>query len=127
MTPDIDARTVWTFAAGYMPDGSTGQEPELTSRDELCLLNATDDQATLSITVYHVDRDPVAPYTCEVPARRVRRLRVNDFIDPQAVPLGVPYALVLSSDVPVVAQLLHLDTRQAALGVAITSGWPGPR
>ena len=122
----IGARTTWTFAAGFMPDGSTGHEPEYTSRDELTLLNTTDDDATVDVSVYHADKEPVGPYRCHVPARRVNAVRVNDLIDPQAVPLGVPYAMVLVSDVPIVAQLTHLDTRQAALGVAITSGLPGP-
>lgn len=118
-------RTQWAFAAGYMPDGSTGREPDFTSRDELCLLNTTDTEACAELTVYHADQEPVGPYRVEVPARRVRQVRVNDLIDPQAVPLGVPYGLTVVSDVPVVVQLRHVDTRQAELGVAITTGLPG--
>lgn len=114
--------TTWAFSAGHMPDGSTGREPEFTSRDELCLLNTGDDDACCELTVFHPDADPVGPYVVVVPGRRVRQVRVNDLIDPQAVHLGVPYALTLASDRPVVAQLKHVDTRQAELGVAITSG-----
>lgn len=126
MTTDIGARTAWTFAAGFMPEESTGHEPDFTSRDELFVLNTSEGDATISIEVYHLDRDPVGPYEVPVAARRVRPVRVNDLIDPQAVPLGVPYALVVTSDVPVVVQLVHVDTRQEALGISITSGLPGP-
>jgi hypothetical protein len=38
----------------------------------------------------------------------------------------VPYGVVVQCDRPVVVQLMHVDTRQASLGVAITSGLPGP-
>ena len=114
--------TTWAFAAGEMPDGSTGHEPEFTSRDELCLLNTGDDDACCQLLVFHTDAEPVGPYRVVVPARRVRQVRINNLIDPQAVPLGVPYALTVTSDHPVVAQLRHVDTRQAELGVAITSG-----
>ena len=119
-------RTSWAFAAGHMPDGSTGREPDFTSRDELCLLNATSTDACAEVTVYHVDRDPVGPYRIDIMAGRVRHIRINDLIDPEAIPLGVPYGLTVVSDVPIVIQLRHIDTRQAELGVAITAGLPGP-
>ncbi|GAA1145397.1 sensory rhodopsin transducer [Nesterenkonia lutea] len=120
-------RTSWAFAAGFMPEDSTGHEPEFTSRDELCLLNMTSSDACAEVTVYHPDRDPVGPYTVEVPADRVRHVRINDLIDPQAVPLGVAYGLRVETDVPLAIQLRHLDTRQAELGVAISSGVSGGR
>lgn len=118
-------RKEWAFAAGHMPDGSTGHEPDFTSRDELCLLNTTAHDACAEVTIFHVEKDAVGPYKIEVPARRVRHIRINDLIDPEAVPLGQPYGLTVESDLPLVIQLRHLDTRQSELGVAITSGLPG--
>lgn len=118
-------RTSWAFAAGFMPDGSTGREPEFTSRDELCLLNTGGEGACAEVTVFHKGDDPVGPYLIEVPARRVRHVRVNDLIDPQAIPLGVAYGLTVESDAALVIQMRHVDTRQAELGVAISSGFSG--
>lgn len=115
----------WAFAAGHLPDGSTGREPELTSRDELCLLNTTDDDACAEVTVYREEADPVGPYEIRVPSRRVRHVRVNGLIDPEPVPLGVPYAVTVTSEVPLVVQLRHLDTRQAELSVAVSPGVAG--
>lgn len=118
-------RTRWAFAAGHLPETSTGHEPEFTGRDELCLLNAGEETACAEVTVFHAEREPVGPYRIEVEARRVKQVRVNGLIDPEAVPLGVPYGLVVESDRPIVVQLRHVDTSQAELGVAITSGLPG--
>lgn len=118
-------RDTWVFAAGHMPLGSTGPEPEFTSRDELCVLNTGGSDACLEVHVYHPDRDPVGPYEITVEARRVRAVRINGLIDPEAVPLAQPYALVVTSDEPVVVQLRHVDTRQAAQAVALLPGWTG--
>lgn len=119
-------RCSWAFAAGHVPECSTGHEPEFTSREEVCLLNTTDRDGCAELTVYHCDREPVGPYRVEVDARRVRHVRVNDLIDPEAVPLGVPYGLVVTSDVPLVVQLSRTDTSQAELGVTTSTGLPGP-
>lgn len=119
-------RRSWAFAAGHVPERSTGHEPEFTSREEVCLLNTTDQDGCAELTVYHCDQDPVGPYRVAVGARRVLHVRVNDLIDPEAVPLGVPYGLVVTSDVPLVVQLTRIDTSRAELGVAISSGLPGP-
>ena len=114
---------IWAFSAGNIPDGSTGHEPELTSRDELCLLNTSEHDAELQITVYYEDRDPVGRYQTTVGAQRVCHLWINNLIDPQAVPLGVPYGLVVHSSIPVVASLSRLDTRGGAPVQTITSGF----
>ncbi len=124
MSPAI-GHTQWTFAAGFVPVESTGPEPEFTSRDELCVLNTGDDAAHLSIMIYHCDDEPVGPYEVTVGAQRVSHFRINDLIDPQAIPLGVPYGAVVESTVPVVVQMSRLDTRTGHLSSAIASGHPG--
>ncbi len=47
--------------------------------------------------------------------RRVRRVRCNDLIDPEALRLGVDYGVVVEASVPVVVQFERVDTRQPAL------------
>lgn len=123
MTDALGA-TVWVFPAGRIPPDSTGREPEFTSRDELCILNTGTDPAQLTITVFHDDQDPVGPYEIEVAAQRVCRVRVNDLIDPEAVPYDTPYGLVVRSDREVVVQHLHLDTRRAEDSLFVASGFP---
>lgn len=44
-------------------------------------------------------------------SRRIRHVRVNDLIDPEAIELDRPYGCVLRSPVPVVVQFLRQDTR----------------
>ncbi len=42
---------------------------------------------------------------------------LNDLIDPQAIPLGVPYGAVIESNVPVVVQLTKQITAQKNLSI----------
>lgn len=105
-------RTRWAIAEGYIPPSSTGPEPAMTSHETACLLNASDDDAHVTITVYFADREPAGPYRVTVPARRTLHLRFNDLEDP-VIPRGTDFASVIESDVPVVVQHTRLDSRQA--------------
>ena len=117
-------RTRWAIPGGRVPLRSTGHEPTFTSHDKLCLLNAGDDDAHVEITVYYADLAPVGPYQVCVPARRVKHVRVNDLIDPLAVPLDEEYAAVVESDVPVVVQFSRLDSGAAAAAWLGTVAFP---
>lgn len=114
----------WAIAEGYLPAWSHGPEPEMTSHEAVCLLNASDDEAHVEITVYFSDREPVGPYRVVVPARRTEHVRFNDLTDPAPIPLGVSYASVIDSDVPIVVQHTRLDSRQAENALLSTIAYP---
>jgi hypothetical protein len=115
---------LWAIPGGHIPLGVTGDEPGATSRDEICVLNMNVRAAALKIQVYHADRDPVGPYRLEVEGKRVLHVRVNDLIDPQAVPLESPYALVIAAERPVVVMFLRKDTSQAANAILGAMAFP---
>jgi len=104
---------VWAIAEGYIPPGSTGPAPAMTSHETACLLNPGDKDARVQITLYFADREPVGPYSVEVPARRTRHVRFNDLTVPEPVPRGTDYASVIVADEPIVVQHTRLDSRQA--------------
>src|SRR5689334_22832779 len=107
-------RTRWAIAEGYIPGWSHGPEPQMLSHETACLLNASDDEAHVQITLYFSDREPVGPYRLTVPPRRTRHVRFNDLGDPAPVPRETDYASVIESDVPIVVQHTRLDSRQEA-------------
>lgn len=106
-------RTLWAIAEGYIPGSGTGPEPQMTSHETACILNANDRDAHVEITIYYADRDPAGPYRATVPARRTLHLRFNDLQDPEPIPRDTDYASVLRSDVPVIVQHTRLDSRQS--------------
>jgi hypothetical protein len=115
---------IWAIPGGHVPLRSSGEEPRNTSRDELCVLNAGHSDTQLQVTVYFADHEPVGPYQLLVPAQRVRHVRFNDLIDPQALPLDTPYAALVVADHPVVVQFSRTDTSQAANAIATTLAFP---
>ena len=117
--PTIGKRR-WAVAEGYIPSWSNGPEPEMLSHESVCLLNASDQDAQVELTVYFSDRDPAGPYEIEVPARRTKHVRFNNLEDPEPVPEATDYAWVVESDVPVVVQHTRLDSRQAENAVLST-------
>ncbi|PZG22040.1 hypothetical protein C1I95_06190 [Micromonospora craterilacus] len=110
MMAQLGAR-VWVVPGGHIPFGGSGPEPEFTGFEQLCVLNTGDSEAELALFFYYADTEPVGPYPLVVGARRIRHVRVNDLIDPEAVRLDRPYGCVLRSPVPVVVQFLRQDTR----------------
>jgi hypothetical protein len=116
--------TAWVIAEGYIPPASHGPEPEMTSHETVCLLNASERDAHVEITIYYSDRDPVGPYQITVPARRTRHVRFNDLRDPEMIPRGTDFSSVIRSDVPIVAQHTRLDSRQNANALLSTIAYP---
>jgi hypothetical protein len=122
---EIGAR-VWAVPEGYIPGWGHGPEPEMTSHDTACILNATDREAHVKLTVFFKDREPAGPYRVTVPARRTLHVRYNDLTDPEPLPRATDYASVLESDVPVVVQYTRLDSRQAENSLMTTLAFAAP-
>lgn len=115
----------WAIAEGYIPPYSHGPEPQLTSHETVCILNTTDREANIKITVYFSDREPVGPYRLTVPARRTSHIRFNHLNDPEPLPVDTDFASIIESDVRVVVQHTRLDTRQAENALLSTIAYPG--
>lgn len=96
----------------------------MTSHETVCLLNAGNVDAQVTITLYFRDREPAGPYRVTVPARRTLHVRFNDLDDPEPVPLATDFASVVESDVPIVVQHTRLDTRQAENALFSTVAFP---
>jgi hypothetical protein len=104
---------VWAIAEGYIPSFGNGPEPQMTSHETVCILNAGKKDAHISLMIYYSDKEPVGPYKVVVPAQRTKHVRFNDLNDPEPIPRDTDYACVIESDEPVVVQHTRLDSRQA--------------
>lgn len=116
--------TEWVIAEGYIPSESHGPQPQMTSHETVCLLNAAGQDAKVEITIYYANREPVGPYRVTVPARRTRHVRFNDLRDPEPIPRDTDFSSVIRSDVPIVAQHTRLDSRQAENALLSTIAYP---
>jgi hypothetical protein len=116
-------RRRWAIAEGYIPGHSHGPAPEMTSHETICLLNASDRSAHVSIFVFFTDREPAGPFHVEVGARRTLHVRINDLEAPERLPLATDFAMLIESDVPIVVQHTRLDSRQAENALLSTIGY----
>ena len=115
---------VWVIAEGYIPGKSSGPEPEMTSHETVCILNPSQQEAHVDITIYYSDRDPVGPYKVTVPPQRTKHVRFNNLKDPAPIPRDTDFSSVIRSDVPIVAQHTRLDSRQSANALLSTMAYP---
>jgi len=118
-------RRRWAIAEGYIPGWSHGPEPQMTSHETICLLNADAGDAHVNITLYFENREPAGPYRITVPARRTLHLRLNALKDPEPIPVETPFASTIESDRPIVVQHTRLDSRQAENALMSTMAFPG--
>jgi hypothetical protein len=114
----------WVIAEGYIPSESHGPQPQMTSHETVCILNSSDQDAHIEITIYYSNREPVGPYKITVPARRTQHVRFNNLKDPEPIPRDTDYSSVIRSDVPIVAQHTRLDSRQSENALLSTMAYP---
>jgi len=116
-------RKRWAIAEGYIPSQSSFSDRALISHETACILNASDREAHVRITVFFADREPVGPYRVTVAARRTLHLRFNDLKDPAPIPRDTDYSSVFESDVPIVLQHTRLDSRHAEVSLLSTTAY----
>ena len=103
----------WVIPGGNIPHSSRDLVPEMAGHETACLLNTSDQDAHVEITVYYTDAEPVGPYKILVPSRRTKHISFNDLTDPAPIPRATDFASVIESDVPVVVQYTRMDSRPA--------------
>lgn len=114
----------WAFSDGRIPFGSTGKEPTFNSHDKISVLNTSAEKAEIEIFILYEDEAPIGAYKVEVKPRRLRKIRINDLIDPVAVNLDRNYSCYIRSIVPVVIQFSRMNTGQNANAIMGTMAFP---
>lgn len=115
-------RLSWFVPDAYLPAESS---QAAASHESACLLNVGASDATVRVTFFFEDRDPIGPIELTLGARRTRHVRLDDpaAIGGVELPRGVPYAYAVSSDVPIVLQHSRLDTSAGAYTLFTTIGY----
>jgi len=107
-------KTEWFIPDAFYPEKDNG---EYVSHEAVCVLNTGDIDADIDITLYFENREPMGGFKAVCGARRTNHIRMDKIVSEsgERVPRGVPYAMLVSSNVPVVAQYSRLDTTQAEM------------
>ena len=102
-------KKVWIFPDAELPP--VGENP-IPGHESVIITNTGDQIANIKITLLYTDRELVS-FTTTVQARRVRCLRTNEEKDfgKNTANFDEQYAIMLESDVPVVAQYGRAEPR----------------
>ena len=105
-------KKVWIFPDAELPPVGCNAVP---GHESIIVTNVTDATAHIKFTLLYANRHPVT-FPTEVAPMRVRCLRTNEQTDfgPYTAKEGEQYAIMLESDVPIVAQYGRAEPRAVA-------------
>lgn len=106
--------------------------PEITSKghyvshESICVLNTSEQECALSLTLYYEDRPPAEGYRAACAPQRTNHIRMDKLTGPGGghIPRGVPYAALVEASLPVVVQYTRVDTTQSANSQMTTLAFP---
>jgi hypothetical protein len=107
----------WVIPGGHIPLQSTGREPDLVSQDRIAVLNAGSKSVKVKIGIFYTDHEPVNEYVISVKGQRLKKIRINDLINPFPITLETAYAMVIEAEEPVVVQFLRMSTGNKNLSI----------
>ncbi len=114
---------VWFIPDGFYPSTSSGIQK---SHDAICVLNPVKKEANISITLYFEDREKMDGFHMVCGAERTHHIRMDKIRDSagNGVPVDVPYAMMVVSDVDIIVQYSRMDTTQAEMALMTTIAYP---
>lgn len=114
---------VWFIPDGFYPSTSSGKQ---ISHEAICVLNPNNKDANISITLYFEDREKMPGFYAFCGAERTNHIRMDSLQDKDgnSVPMGVPYAMMVESDVEIIVQYSRMDTTQAEMALMTTIAYP---
>ena len=100
-----DGAKTWFIPDAYLATPAD-DDPVYKNHEAICVMNTTDDDATLLLDFYFADREPIESVAISMPAKRCYHIRMDDpdQVGGHTIPFDTPYGVRVRSDVPVVVQ-----------------------
>ena len=98
----------------------------MPSHESICVLNTSDTDAVIKFTFYYEDAEPRCDFESFCAARRTHHVRMDKLVSKETgerVPMNVPYAVLVESNVEIVVQYSRLDTSAAEMALMTTLGY----
>ncbi len=113
----------WVIADMYWPANSS--DGAYVSHESICVLNTSDHDAIISITLYYENRPEIYLETVVCGSKRTNHIRMDQIKDRAGNGLekGIPYAAMVSSNIPIIVQYTRLDATQPACTLMTTMAY----
>lgn len=118
----IAGKKLWIIPDCELPPEGKG---EMKGHESVIVVNDSNKDATIKVTLFFVDKEPNETITWTVKAHRVRCFRMNNLDDMcgYKVEKEMQYAMKLVSNTNIVVQYGRLDNRQTNLAYYTTLGY----
>ncbi len=109
----IYGKRVWIFPDAELPPVG---ENEIPGHESIIVTNTGNKDAKIRVTLFYTNKEPKKDIVFSVKAERVRCVRTNDpsVFGDDMPKREIQYAIMLESDVPVVAQYGRAEPRKVA-------------
>ncbi len=99
---------------------------EQVSHEAVCVLNTTDKDAEIKLTLFFEDRDKIDDFYAECKAGRTHHVRLDKIVSKsgKTIERDVPYAILVESNVNIVVQYSRLDTSAVEMALMTTIAYP---
>lgn len=116
-------KNVWLIPDGFLHSVSLNEQ---VSHEAVCVLNTSDKDAKINLTLYFEDRAPMTGFSADCAAGRTHHIRLDRIVSEngEKIPRDTPYALLVESTEPVVAQYSRLDTSAVEMALMTTIAYP---
>ena len=95
----------------------------MTSHDKIAVLNLSGEEAVLEICIFYENSSPKV-YEVKLRPQRLKKIRFNDLIDPEAIQMERNFSCYIRSNVPVVIQYSRLNSGSATNAEMTSMAYP---
>lgn len=116
-------KTTWLIPDCYLHSVSLNEQ---VSHEAICVLNTSDVDAQINLTLYFEDRDAIKDFTSFCSAQKTHHIRLDKIVSASGaqIPRDVPYAILVESNTPIVVQYSRLDTSAVEMALMTTIAYP---
>lgn len=99
---------------------------ESVSHEAICVINTTDTDAEIKLTLFFEDADPIKLFSSSCKAGRTHHIRMDRLTgeNGEKIPRDTPYAALVESNVNIVVQYSRLDTSEVEMALMTTIAYP---
>ena len=99
---------------------------EQVSHEAICVLNTSDTDALIKLTLFYEDRDKIDDFEASCKAGRTHHIRLDKLTSKsgQKIVRDTPYAILVESNTEVVVQYSRLDTSEVEMALMTTIAYP---
>ena len=116
-------KKTWLIADCFLHSVSLNDQP---SHEAVCVLNTSDVDADIRMTLYFEDRECMTCFSAKCGAKKTHHIRLDRIVgeNGEKIPRDVPYAMLVESNTPIVAQYSRLDTSAVEMALMTTIAYP---